>query len=199
MANDFRSARFWARELIEAAMFEGAHAVDATMGNGHDTQWLCELAGASGHVDAFDVQQDAVERTRDRLTAAGLESRASLCCVGHEKMLEYVKEPADAIVFNLGWLPGAEHGVTTQTQTTLQAVNAALELLKEDGVMTICIYPGHAEGMREKHALIEWAQQLDERRFDAMIKTYLNQSNDPPLMLAIRKKLTKKKKQENGK
>lgn len=199
MANDFRSARFWAKELIEAAMFGGAHAVDATMGNGHDTQWLCELAGDSGHVDAFDVQLDAVERTRDRLAAAGLESRASLFCIGHEKMAEYVQKPADAIVFNLGWLPGAEHGVTTQTQTTLQAVNAALELLKEDGVMTVCIYPGHAEGTREKHALIEWAQQLDERRFDAMLKTYLNQSNDPPLMLAIRKKLTKKKKQENGK
>ena len=41
MSNDFRSARFWAREMVEQAMFEGARAVDATMGNGHDTQWLC--------------------------------------------------------------------------------------------------------------------------------------------------------------
>ena len=196
MANDFRSARFWARELIEAAMFEGAHAIDATMGNGHDTQWLCELAGENGHVDAFDVQQDAVDRTRARPAEAGLDGRASLYCIGHEKMGEVVHEAADTIVFNLGWLPGAEHGVTTLTQTTLQAVNAALELLKEDGVMTVCIYPGHAEGTREKHALIEWAQQLDERCYDAMLKSYLNQSNDPPLMLAIRKKLTKKKKQE---
>ena len=197
MANDFRSARSWARELIEAAMFEGAHAVDATMGNGHDTQWLCELAGESGHVDAFDVQQDAVDRTRERLTDAGVAERASLFCVGHEKMADYVKDPADAIVFNLGWLPGAEHGVTTLTETTLLAVNAALEVLKEDGLMTICIYPGHVEGTREKHALIDWAQRLDERRYDAMLKTYLNQSNDPPLMLAIRKKRTKKKKQED--
>ena len=196
MPNDFRSARFWAKELIENAMFEGARAIDATMGNGHDTQWLCELAGENGHVDAFDVQQDAVERTCARLTDAGLDGRASLYCIGHEKMGVVVHEAADAIVFNLGWLPGAEHGVTTLTQTTLQAVNAALELLKEDGVMTVCIYPGHAEGTREKHALIEWAQQLDERSYDAMLKSYLNQSNDPPLMLAIRKKLTKKKKQE---
>ena len=196
MAADFRSARFWAKELVEKAMFEGACAVDATMGNGHDTQWLCELAGENGHIDAFDVQQDAVERTRERLTAAGLEKRASLYCIGHEKMAEYVKEPADAIVFNLGWLPGAEHGVTTLTKTTLQAVNAALEILREDGLMTVCIYPGHAEGTHEKHALIEWAQRLDEKRFDAMLKTYLNQSNDPPLLIAIRKKLTKKNKQE---
>ena len=194
MANDFRSARFWAREMIEAAMFDGAVAVDATMGNGHDTQWLCELAGENGRVYAFDVQPEAVERTRERLAEIGLLGRAELFCAGHERMAEFVHEKADAIVFNLGWLPGAEHGVTTQTSTTLMAVNAALELLKEDGLMTVCIYPGHEEGTRELHALMEWASALDEKRYDALLKTYLNQSNDPPRMLAIRKKKTKKQK-----
>lgn len=194
MANDFRSARFWAREMIEAAMFDGAVAVDATMGNGHDTQWLCELAGENGRVYAFDVQSEAVERTGERLAEMGLLGRAELFCAGHERMTEFVHEQADAIVFNLGWLPGAEHGVTTQTSTTLMAVNAALELLKEDGLMTVCIYPGHEEGTRELHALMEWASALDEKRYDALLKTYLNQSNDPPRMLAIRKKKTKKQK-----
>ncbi|MDD6142681.1 MAG: class I SAM-dependent methyltransferase [bacterium] len=194
MANDFRSARFWAREMIEAAMFDGAVAVDATMGNGHDTQWLCELAGENGRVYAFDVQPEAVERTGERLAEMGILGRAVLFCAGHERMAEFVHEQADAIVFNLGWLPGAEHGVTTQTSTTLMAVNAALELLKEDGLMTVCIYPGHEEGTRELHALMEWASALDEKRYDALLKTYLNQSNDPPRMLAIRKKKTRKQK-----
>lgn len=194
MANDFRSARFWAREMIEAAMFDGAVAVDATMGNGHDTQWLCELVGENGRVYAFDVQPEAVERTGERLAETGLQGRAKLFCAGHERMGEFVHEQADAIVFNLGWLPGAEHGVTTQTSTTLMAVNAALELLKEDGLMTVCIYPGHEEGTRELHALMEWASALDEKRYDALLKTYLNQSNDPPRMLAVRKKKTKKQK-----
>lgn len=193
MANDFRSARFWAKEMIEAAMFDGARAIDATMGNGHDTQWLCELAGENGHVYAFDVQPEAVERTRERLSEAGLLSRATLMCIGHEHMAEEVHEVADVIVFNLGWLPGAEHGVTTQVSTTLMAVNAALDVLREDGLMTVCIYPGHEEGTRELHALKEWAASLDEKRYDALIKCYLNQSNDPPQMLAIRKKLTKRK------
>ena len=193
MSVDFRSARFWAREMIEGAMFEGARAVDATMGNGHDTQWLCELAGGTGKVYAFDVQVEAVERTRERLRHAGLEERAELFCLGHECMAEVVHEQVDAIVFNLGWLPGAEHGVTTQTSTTLMAVHAALELLKEDGLMTVCIYPGHEEGTRELHALMEWAASLDDRRYDALLKTYVNQPNDPPRMLAIRKKKTRKK------
>ncbi len=192
MATDFRSARFWAREMIEDAMREGACAIDATMGNGHDTQWLCELAGKDGRVYAFDVQPEAVERTRERLESAGLH--AQLFCMGHEHMTQVVHEEADAIVFNLGWLPGAEHGVTTQTDTTLQAVSTALSLLREDGLMTICIYPGHDEGMRELHALLQWAESLDDKRYDALLKTYLNQPNDPPRMLAIRKKKTKMRK-----
>lgn len=194
MANDFRSARFWAREMIENAMFTGARAVDATMGNGHDTLWLCELAGEGGKVYAFDVQPEAVMRTGERLTQAGLRQRAELFCVGHERMTEQIDAPVDAIVFNLGWLPGAEHGVTTQVQTTLRAVNAALSLLREDGLLTICVYPGHEEGAREREALLDWARMLDDRRYDAMLKTYLNQPNDPPLLIAVRKKKTKQKK-----
>lgn len=193
MATDFKSARFWAKEMIENAVFPGACVIDATMGNGHDTAWLCELVGESGRVYAFDVQQEAVDRTAERLEQAGLAKRATLFCLGHEHMAEAVHQQADAIVFNLGWLPGAEHGVTTQTSTTLQAVQAALTLLKEEAVMTICIYPGHEEGTRELHALLGWAKTLDDRRYDAVLRCYVNQPNDPPQMLAIRKKKTKKK------
>jgi len=192
MANDFRSARFWAKEIIEQAMFEGARAIDATMGNGYDTLWLCELAGERGKVYAFDVQPEAVDRTNERIVSAGYDSLACLFLLGHERMKEVVQEPVDAIVFNLGWLPGAEHGVTTQTSTTLQAVEAALSLLKEDAVMTVCIYPGHEEGERELHALLKWAGNLDPKYFDVIHKCYLNQPNHPPQLLAVRKMKIKK-------
>jgi len=59
--------------------------------------------------------------------------------------------------------------------------------------MTICVYPGHEEGAREREALIDWAKSLDEKRFDAMIQSYLNQSNDPPLMIAVKKNKRKQK------
>jgi len=193
MAFVLRSARYVATDYLRQVVEKGDTVVDATMGNGHDTRWLCELAGENGCVYAFDVQAEAVARTEAALRDAGLISRARLFCAGHERMREFVTEPVDAIVFNLGWLPGAEHGVTTLTQTTLQAVNAGLECLKEDGLMTVCIYPGHEEGTRELHALLEWAGALDSRRFDAMLKTYINQPNDPPQMLAIRKKKTRQK------
>lgn len=185
---DFRSARFWAREIIEGALFEGARAIDATMGNGNDTQWLCELVGSKGHVDAFDVQPEAIEHTSERLTRASLLSRAAIHLAGHERMSELVAQPVDAIVFNLGWLPGVEHAVTTQVDTTLSAAKQALDLLAPNGVMTICVYPGHEEGARERETLLAWAKALDPARYDALYKAYLNQPKNPPCLIAVQRR-----------
>lgn len=187
MANDFRSARFWAAELIEPALYDGAQAIDATMGNGQDTLWLCRRVGEAGRVYAFDVQPEAVTRTRQRLEDAGVAQRAELNCLGHERMAEVVPGPVDVVMFNLGWLPGAAHAVTTRTETTLLAVNAALGLLKPDGLLTVCVYPGHPEGTRELEALTHWAETLDPRCFDALLRRYMNQPNDPPQLIAVKR------------
>lgn len=194
MAKDFRSARYWAAELIEGALGPGSLAVDATLGNGRDALWLCELVGESGRVIGFDVQAEAIARSRARLEEAGVAERATLILDGHENLGAHVPpESADAIVFNLGWLPGAAHGVTTQTETTLRAVNAALTALKPEGLLTICVYPGHAEGARERDALLDWAKALDGGKYDAMLRTYLNQENDPPLLIAVKRKRGREK------
>ena len=193
MANDFRSARFWAAELIEGALAPGGRAVDATLGNGHDALWLCGLVGETGRVYGFDVQREAVERSRARLAEAGVADRAELILDGHEHMDAHIApESVDAVMFNLGWLPGAPHAVTTRVETTLQAVNAALNLLREDGLLTVCVYPGHAEGAREREALLAWARGLDEKVYDTMLRCYLNQSGDPPLMIAVKKNRRRK-------
>ncbi|MBQ8972513.1 MAG: methyltransferase domain-containing protein [Clostridia bacterium] len=189
--NDFRSARHWAHALIEETLEIGDIAVDATMGNGHDTEWLCRLVGETGRVYAFDIQPAAVAQTEARLQGAQLRNRAILHCAGHERMNELLPESANAIVFNLGWLPGAPHGVTTRVETTLQAANAALQCLKPRGILTICIYPGHEEGARERDALLHWGAHLRPEAFDVFVKQYLNQPHDPPLLLAVRKLMEK--------
>ena len=86
MPFDMKSARHWAQELQKEAILPGMRVIDATMGNGHDTQWLCELVGETGHVYAFDIQPSAVEHTKSRLEAAGLLDRATLICDGHQNV-----------------------------------------------------------------------------------------------------------------
>ena len=188
MANDFRSARFWAAELIEGALHPGARALDATLGNGHDALWLCGLVGEAGRVYGFDVQAEAVARSRARLEDAGVADRATLILDGHENLGAYIEdESVDAAMFTLGWLPGAPHGVTTRTETTLRAVDAALRALRQEGILTVCVYPGHDEGARERDALLNWARSLDGRKYDVMLRAYLNQANNPPLLIAVKK------------
>ena len=192
---DFKSARHWAEELIRQAVEPGARVIDATMGNGYDTQWLAELVGESGHVYGFDIQLEAVNRTRDRLAAAGLENRATLFHAGHEHIAELVGEPVDAAVFNLGWLPGTDKALRTRAETTLTAVNAALDKLKEGALMTICVYPGHPEGRDELDRLIAWGGALPGEKYDVMARAYLNQSGDPPVLIAVKKNKTRARKQ----
>lgn len=192
MSFDLKSARHWAEELLRQAVGPGARIIDGTMGNGYDTLWLAQLAGDEGRVYAFDIQAEAVERTRARLREAGVENRAVLFHAGHERIAELVPEPVDAAVFNLGWLPGTDKALRTRAETTLIAVNAALDKLKEGGLLTICAYPGHEEGRVERDALMDWARALPPQRYDAMIRAYLNQPNDPPVLFAIKKNLSKK-------
>ena len=187
MSYELKSARYLAREVILRAVEPGDTVVDATMGNGHDTQMLCETVGPEGRVWAFDVQAQAVEETRNRLRAQGLDGRAELILSGHEHMAEYVKGPVKAVMFNLGWLPGGDHVVTTRWETTRTAVESALDLLSPMGVLVICAYPGHAEGEREKQELTAFLGGLDNRRYNVLHQRFLNAGPGAPECFVIQK------------
>ena len=187
MSYELKSARYLAREVILRAVEPGDTVVDATMGNGHDTQMLCETVGPEGRVWAFDVQAQAVEETRNRLRAQGLDGRAELILSDHEHMAEYVKGPVKAVMFNLGWLPGGDHAVTTRWETTRTAVESALDLLAPMGVLVICAYPGHAEGEREKQELTAFLGGLDNRRYNVLHQRFLNAGPGAPECFVIQK------------
>ena len=186
---DLESARHWARRLQEQALHENGRAVDATMGTGGDTEALCLLAGPGGHVDAFDIQQLALDRTRARLRESGLEDRASLHLTGHEHMEELVTPGIDLAVFNLGWLPGSpDKTVTTRLETTLQALAAALRLVRKSGLITVCAYPGHAEGQRELDSILAWTACLRSDEVQVMLQRYVNQPTAPALLAMVKLK-----------
>lgn len=97
----------WCQAIIESQAVKEGLYIDATMGKGGDTAFLCRLAGENGHVLAFDVQEEALHLTKERLTKEELADRAELCLCGHEHMAEYAgEETVDVICFNFGYLPG---------------------------------------------------------------------------------------------
>ena len=182
-----RSARWIAAGYMQQVLRPGDLAVDATMGNGHDTQRMAELVGPEGRVIAFDIQAQAVEKTRLRLTEAGLEDRVTLVRDSHARMAAYLPAAPRLIAFNLGFLPGGDKAVTTLLDSTLTAVDAAMELLAPGGMLLVCCYPGHAEGARELEALRALFASVPPQRFNILEHTFLNAGEGAPVCFAAEK------------
>lgn len=187
MAYVLRSARWIASDVLHQVIQEGDTVIDATLGNGHDTVMLAELVGEGGHVIGFDIQPDAVERTAARLQEAGLLNRCELYAEGHQNIANRVNMPVKAAVFNLGWLPGGDKSVTTLWETTHTAITSALSLLVDGGVCTVCAYPGHDEGDRERFALMDWLATLRPQEYNVLHHRFLNAGPGAPECFVIQK------------
>lgn len=191
----FVSILSFAQELAAARIQPGDVCIDATAGNGVDTLFLLKAAGAGGTVHAFDIQEAALANTRQRLAKELPEDRLSgarLHLASHERMKELLPPEQHgrvaAAMFNLGYLPGADHSLITRPDTTLPALSAALELLRPGGVLTIAVYPGHEGGAAEAEAVSTWAAGLKQAEFQAMSYRFLNQRNNPPYLIAVEKR-----------
>ena len=145
------------KHFILEHLGEGDVAVDFTMGNGNDTLFLSKTVGVSGRVYAFDIQEAALASTEAFLKSEGAPENYTLICASHHRVKEFVREPIKAGMFNLGYLPGSgKKAVTTMRETTMPAVEAALDMLLPDGVLIVAIYPGHEEGALEGDMLREY-------------------------------------------
>ena len=172
------------KHFILEHLGEGDVAVDFTMGNGNDTLFLSKTVGESGRVYAFDIQEAALESTRERLVTNGAPENYTLICASHHRVREFVNEPIKAGMFNLGYLPGSgKKAVTTLRETTMPAVEAALELLAPDGVLIVAIYPGHTEGELEGKMLHEYFSTLSRFRICASEFKILNSPTSPYFFL----------------
>ena len=157
----------------------GDVAVDFTMGNGHDTEFLSKTVGESGHVYAFDIQEQAVASTARRLREAGCPENYTLIHDSHQYVKNYVKTPFRAGMFNLGWLPGGDKSITTLRESTMPAVEAAIDLMDRDAILNIAVYPGHAEGDAEGQMLCTYLSGISRYKICATRVNILNSPTSP--------------------
>ena len=172
MAHDFLAQVITQEDIV----------VDATMGNGHDTLFLAKLAK---QVYAFDIQEQALEKTSQRIQEAGL-TNAELILQGHETVDQFVRE-VKAAIFNLGYLPSADKSIITQPQTTLEALDKLCHMLVKGGRIAIMIYYGHEGGDIERDAVMDFVSHLPQEEYTAAIYRTLNQINNPPFLVMIEK------------
>lgn len=174
----------FAHSLWQAHVRPEDVVIDATCGNGHDTLFLSGLVPA-GRVFAFDIQEKAIQNTQELLKKHGREERVTLLQKSHVD-LQKIPSPPRLIVYNLGYLPGGDKGVTTQTDTTLESVAAGLKMLPEGGALSITCYPGHAEGAREEKALVEFLRTLPSHQWTVRYHQWVNRPKAPSLLWVVR-------------
>ena len=171
-------------EFLKQHVRPGTVCIDATAGKGRDTALLCRLAGENGRVLAFDIQQEAVDQTRALLEQEGLTAEVYL--ESHANMEQYAGvESVDCVVFNFGRLPGGDPHIVTKADSSLQAIDAGLRLLKVGGVMAIALYYGKENGYEERDAILSHLETLDDRRFSVLACRWSNRRSDPPMPIFI--------------
>ena len=176
----------WVHHFLEDHVQPGDICIDATMGNGNDTALLSRLAGEKGKVVAFDIQQLALEHTKEKLIKENCPKNWELVLASHERMNEYTEENrVSCITFNLGYLPGGDHEKATQGESSIRAIETGLSLLKKKGLMTVCIYSGGDSGFEEKEAVLSYIKTLDAKKYLVIISEYANRPNNPPIPVLI--------------
>lgn len=176
----------WCHEIIHSQAPKGGLYIDATMGKGQDTVFLCKMAQTEGKVLAFDIQTKAIEMTAKLLLEKQLADRAELILDGHEKMSKYAKpETVDVICFNFGYLPGADHTIATKAATSVVAIEQGLKLLKHGGMMSLCIYSGGDTGFEERDAILSYIKTLPAKEYTVIKNEYFNRENHPPMPVFI--------------
>lgn len=175
--------------LLRQHLRPGDAAVDATAGNGLDAACIAECIGPDGVLYCFDVQQIALDVTTARLQDVPVQAYTVLA--GHERMREHVPAALHgrlrAVTFNLGYLPGGDKERTTMADTTRAALEAARDLLADDGIITIVCYR-HQEGERELVVLRSVLPTWPQDRYTVTETSFMNQRGTPPIVFVVASK-----------
>lgn len=187
MLKGLGSAVHLAHLLLSEVLTPGGTAIDATAGNGFDTLFLAGQVGPQGRVYAIDIQATALQKAALLLQEAGVLERVTLINSSHAEMEQLVPEPVDAVIFNLGYLPGGDHNLVTTSETTARALRAALHMLKKHGRIGLVIYTGHPGGQEELSAVERVASSLDGNLYRVVRLNFINRSAQAPVVIVIEK------------
>ncbi len=177
----------FSHQLLKDIIQHGDVVIDATCGNGNDTVFLSRLVGKNGKVYAFDIQKQAIIKTKEFLLKNKREN-VELIHDGHEQVIHYVQnQMITGAIFNLGYLPNGDPSIITDPKTTIHAISAMLAILKRYGRIVLVIYQGHEGGITEKSEVLAFCEGLDPEEYQVLQYQFINQTNKAPFIVAIEK------------
>ncbi len=177
--------------LLENKIKNSRVVVDATMGNGYDTLFLCQNVLPKGIVYAFDIQETAVNHTLKLLKDHGYSSEleSEILCIkdSHENFDKYILESVDVFMYNLGYLPGGDKSIVTLSRSTIKSLQSAFSLLNVGGIVSIIIYYRHPGGGLEKQAVENYLENLSNHEFRIFQGSMPYNDHCPPIIYMIEK------------
>ena len=72
------NALHYSHTLLKNTLIPGDIVIDATIGSGNDTVLLATLVGKTGKVYGFDLQEEAIKKTKEKLLLTGLADQVVL-------------------------------------------------------------------------------------------------------------------------
>lgn len=177
------------KQYFERLLQIGDIVIDATCGNGHDSLYLASLilSEDQGLLYTCDIQQEALTSAKNMLQEkipVNLIQRIRFLNICHSQFPEEIKElSVKLIVYNLGYLPGGDKNITTETKTTLKSIIHAMQLITPGGAISITFYPGHTEGEIEEREILKVVSSLDRQIWNCCFHRFINRENSPSLLL----------------
>ena len=159
------------------------------LGDVYKRQFLCSVAGENGRVIGLDIQPQAAANTNALLAANGMAAIGRAECCDHRELLRFAPPgSADCVMFNFGWLPGADHAVFSTAQSSIPALQAALQAVRPGGIVSAILYSGAVIGSDEKQAVLRFLRALPLKSFTVLVCDFANWAETAPLPCLILKK-----------
>ncbi len=173
------------RSLMEKNLKNNDVVIDATTGNGKDSDFLLNIVN-NGYLFGFDIQKEAINNTNNLLK--NKYDNYKLYNKSHENMDKILKNyigKISLIVFNLGYLPKGNKEITTESNSTIKAIKNSFKLLNKKGHIVVTIYPGHPEGLKESKLI---KKTFDNENY--IYNEYHNTDNETaPYVIDIKKEI----------
>lgn len=136
-------------------------AVDATLGNGHDSLFL---AFNFKKIFAFDIQDLAIKRSQKRLINA---KNVTIINDNFINITNYYRGKIDLVLYNLGFLPGSNKKIISKKEDTLLSITKVLEFAKH---IIVVFYTKHDDS--QEYIFIK--NYLDNKKIKYQLINNLN-------------------------
>ncbi len=172
--------------LIDNYLKKESVVVDCTSGNGFDSLYLCNTLQGKGYLFSFDIQEEAIKRTKKLLDENCSYSNYRLIQDTHSNINQYISDKIDFAIYNLGYLPNSPSKIKTNPGETISSLEIVLELLSKKGMVVIVAYTGQDKS-KERDEISKYLEKINPKKFSIMNLKLINVNNYPPEVFIIQK------------